>query len=265
MQRTRSFVAGVVGVGMMTTGAMAQQAVQWRVEDRGNGHWYARTTQVFAHFSVARTYAEARGGHLVTLTSASENSYVAALAPGESILGGYQDRFASDYVEPAGGWRWITGEPWQFSSWRAGEPNNGSWPDERGEHYLVWWRYSNDHESTWNDGGNDMTVPPWNAPWNLPATIEWSADCNNDGLVDYGQILSGQLTDTNNNGVPDICEAPPCPGDITGNRVVNGIDLAAILAAWGGGKSQFDCDIDNDGVVGGSDLAIVLAGWGACP
>jgi polyribonucleotide nucleotidyltransferase len=40
---------------------------------------------------------------------------------------------------------------------------------------------------------------------------------------------------------------------------------AALLAAWGGGKSQFDCDIDNDGSVGGSDLAIVLAGWGACP
>jgi hypothetical protein len=95
--------------------------------------------------------------------------------------------------------------------------------------------------------------------------IEFDADCNQDSIVDYGQILSGQLADTNNNGVPDICEAPPCPGDITGNRVVDGIDLAAILAAWGGGKSQFDCDIDNDGIVGGSDLAIVLAGWGACP
>jgi hypothetical protein len=57
----------------------------------------------------------------------------------------------------------------------------------------------------------------------------------------------------------------PCFGDITGNGVVDGVDLAALLAAWGGGKSQFDCDIDNDGVVGGGDLAFVLAGWGACP
>jgi len=47
---------------------------------------------------------------------------------------------------------------------------------------------------------------------------------------------------------------------------VNGLDLAAVLAAWGsGGKSEYDCDVDNDGVVGGGDLAIVLAGWGACP
>jgi hypothetical protein len=97
------------------------------------------------------------------------------------------------------------------------------------------------------------------------AIIEFDADCNNDGVVDYGQILSGQLTDTNENGVPDSCEVDPCPGDVTGNNSVDGIDLAALLAAWGGGKSQFDCDVDNDGVVGGSDLAVVLAGWGACP
>ena len=59
--------------------------------------------------------------------------------------------------------------------------------------------------------------------------------------------------------------ASPCPGDVTGNSTVDGIDLAALLAAWGGGKSQFDCDVDNDGIVGGADLAVVLAGWGVCP
>jgi hypothetical protein len=39
-------------------------------------------------------------------------------------------------------------------------------------------------------------------------TIEWSADCNADGLVDKGQILAGQLLDLDNNGIPDICETP---------------------------------------------------------
>ena len=33
-----------------------------------------------------------------------------------------------------------------------------------------------------------------------------SADCNNDGVVDYGQILAGQLSDDNANWIPDICE-----------------------------------------------------------
>jgi hypothetical protein len=37
--------------------------------------------------------------------------------------------------------------------------------------------------------------------------IEFDSDCNGDGVVDYGQIKSGQLADDNTNGIPDICEA----------------------------------------------------------
>ena len=29
-------------------------------------------------------------------------------------------------------------------------------------------------------------------------------------IVDYGQILQGQLDDANTNGIPDICEGPTC-------------------------------------------------------
>ena len=36
--------------------------------------------------------------------------------------------------------------------------------------------------------------------------VEWAADCNSDGVVDYGQILVGALADTNANGIPDTCE-----------------------------------------------------------
>jgi hypothetical protein len=47
--------------------------------------------------------------------------------------------------------------------------------------------------------------------------VEWSADCNGDGIVDYGQIRSGQLVDLNSNGVPDVCET-----SITGVQPVSG-------------------------------------------
>jgi hypothetical protein len=59
---------------------------------------------------------------------------------------------------------------------------------------------------------------------------------------------------------------PACFGDISGNGVVDGVDLAALLGAWGtDGHGKFECDIDGDGVVAGSDLAIMLGSWGACP
>ena len=103
------------------------------------------------------------------------------------------------------------------------------------------------------------------------AIIEWSADCNNDGIVDYGQILDGSLEDLDANGVPDCCDAgascDPCAADLDGNGEVNGIDLAIILGKWGtnGGKDYPNADIDGDGTIGGADLAQILGAWGACP
>ena len=48
--------------------------------------------------------------------------------------------------------------------------------------------------------------------------IEWSADCNGDGIVDYGQILSGELADANANNIPDCCEqGTGCPANIVTN------------------------------------------------
>lgn len=58
---------------------------------------------------------------------------------------------------------------------------------------------------------------------------------------------------------------PACPGDVSQNGIVDGVDLAAVLGAWGtSGHGEFECDIDRDGVVSGSDLAQVLGSWGPC-
>jgi formylglycine-generating enzyme required for sulfatase activity len=54
-----------------------------------------------------------------------------------------------------------------------------------------------------------------------------------------------------------------CPGDIVPNGVVNGTDLAEVLASWGP-CSSCSADTNSDGQVNGQDLAAVLGGWGAC-
>ena len=100
--------------------------------------------------------------------------------------------------------------------------------------------------------------------------VEWSSDCNNDGLVDYGQIQTGELLDVNGNNVPDYCEQGlpcACPADIDRNGSIDGIDLAIILGKWGtnGGADYPGADVDRSGVVDGSDLAEILNSWGPCP
>ncbi|MCE2880875.1 MAG: dockerin type I domain-containing protein [Planctomycetaceae bacterium] len=112
----------------------------------------------------------------------------------------------------------------------------------------------------------------WNdtpSQWVRASVIEWSADCNSDGIVDFGQIRNGDLEDSNANNIPDCCEQGTscfCPGDTNDDGTVDGIDLATVLTRWGQSGSKFpDADCNNDGAIDGSDLAVVLGSWGSCP
>jgi hypothetical protein len=59
---------------------------------------------------------------------------------------------------------------------------------------------------------------------------------------------------------------PSCAADITRNGLVDGVDLAIILATWGtnGNKGGVNSDVNGDGIVNGTDLATVLGTWGIC-
>ncbi|MFO0859865.1 MAG: hypothetical protein U0570_04850 [Phycisphaerales bacterium] len=65
-------------------------------------------------------------GHLATITDADEQGFLetefADLIQG-CHLGARQ---LPGSPEPAGGWYWITGEPWEYTHWLCGEPSNGS-------------------------------------------------------------------------------------------------------------------------------------------
>ena len=57
-----------------------------------------------------------------------------------------------------------------------------------------------------------------------------------------------------------------CTGDLNGDRVIDGLDLARVLSQWGSCLTEGPCsaDLNGDGVVDGGDLTLVLSGWGAC-
>ena len=52
----------------------------------------------------------------------------------------------------------------------------------------------------------------------------------------------------------------PKPGDVTGDGIVDGADLARVLDSFG--TSATGGDLNGDGIVDGADVAIVLAHWG---
>lgn len=60
-------------------------------------------------------------------------------------------------------------------------------------------------------------------------------------------------------------QTPGCPADIVADGTADGVDLAAVLAAWGTSGGAHGADVTGDGIVDGADLTVVLAGWGPCP
>jgi len=89
----------------------------------------------------ARTEAQAASrngcsGHLVTITSQAESQLLIDSYGSElsfTWLGGYQDEPGDGSGDPAANWKWVTGEPWSFTYWQSGEPND----DGTGEDKLA--------------------------------------------------------------------------------------------------------------------------------
>jgi len=54
------------------------------------------------------------------------------------------------------------------------------------------------------------------------------------------------------------------PADLTGDGIVNSLDLALLLGGWGTNCTSVCCpgDINGDGTVNASDLALLLGAWG---
>jgi len=262
-------------------------AVEWKVSDGGNGHWY-QFFSATVNWDVARANALAKGGDLVCITTLSENNFVKILLPIGSA--GYMG--AVHTTEGVSGFEWVSGEPWSFTSWNNYEPNGGV-----GQ--IVWI----ENAGGWNDHTKSNPT--------VSSIVEYSADCNGDGSVDYGQIQSGELADTNYNGVPDVCDphvtyVQPISGPASGGTAVNingmnfpnsvsvlfagvaatdvvvvsptlitavtpvGVPGMTVVTVNGVGGEAFyyrsicQSDLDGSGVVDSSDLGIMLLDFGSC-
>jgi hypothetical protein len=195
--RAWGLFASVVVAGVAA--AQSGQAVEWKVSEGGNGHWYGIDDQFTPNWKQARTRATQLNGHLVSLTSSAEQSFVRQFVTTRGLgsfdvwLGAYRDEVAG--AGPTQNWHWVTGESWSFTAWRwDGQPR-----DVSGAIYLAATSVPADQLGWVNSFEN-------HEPGNVRGVIEWDSDCNADGIVDYGQILRGELEDLNSNGVPDICE-----------------------------------------------------------
>jgi hypothetical protein len=105
-----------------------------------NGHSYYRSTGS-AYWLDAKANCAAMGGHLVTVTTSGENSFLYTLWPSGWI--GLTDEVTE------GTWKWVTGEAYSYTSWNPGEPNNSG-----NEDYVQFVG-----GGKWNDLPNNYSLP----------------------------------------------------------------------------------------------------------
>ena len=122
-----------------------------------NGHSYYRSTGL-ANWTTARQNCINMGGHLVTVTTAAENSFISGLWPSGWI--GLTDEVTE------GVWKWVTGETYSYTSWNGGEPNNSG-----NEDYIQFVG-----AGKWNDLNNNSSLPYVLEFEYIVTTGDWTLD-----------------------------------------------------------------------------------------
>ncbi len=161
MRRHTTFVLAAILVGSFAPMTEATP-VQWLVADGGNGHFYeAFSASGGISWTDADVAATSNGGYLATITSAEENAFVFNLIDNDLYwdgpigpwIGGYQPEGS---LEPAGGWRWVTEEPFLYTNWSDQQPNEWQGNNENRIHFYV------ARTPFWNDVPDTaVTVEGW--------------------------------------------------------------------------------------------------------
>ncbi len=233
------FVAGSSGK-CKPTNVEPGEIVKWS----GNGHSY-QVVLVGASgisWAEARTAAERAGGHLATISSEAENTFVFGLVKGTPDfwylggssgigpwLGGYQP---SGSTEPNGGWTWVTGEPMSYTNWSSGEPNNNA----GAENSLHFYGAGQLTGSAWNDVGDTSPVRGYIMEFETPVITSALTASGQVGVAFTYQILASNIpTSYAAAGLPADLSVNSASGLISGTPTLAGTSTVTLSAANAGG------------------------------
>lgn len=180
-------------LGLSMSSSLFAAPVQWTVASGGNGHWYEVVNQPRL-WDDAVAYAASHPyngmpGYLVSITSAAEKDFLVSQFGGVQMYGiGLTDRVQE------GVWRWQSGEPYLFTFWATGEPNNAG----AGEDYAAMnWQHAVQPQpqppGSWNDLPNlaNPYIFEYGAPVPEPAT--WLSLAAGIALISIGRRLRATL------------------------------------------------------------------------
>jgi parallel beta-helix repeat protein len=222
MKRTPLFILSITVV-LCWSMTVSAAPVKWAA----NGHYYDVVDAPMS-WAAAKTAAESTTflgvpGHLATVNTVEENLFLTATFGPDRLhlrwLGAFQPPGSG---EPAGGWSWITGEPFAFNNWwLPGEPNNSFGT----ENALVFDHGVSASGKSWNDLTGTWLVRGY--------VVEFPVSSAPFADVQVGDCLTGVIPGTFTIQQAVDAAAPDstirvCPGTYVEDVVVNTPDLALV-------------------------------------
>ncbi len=181
-----------------------------------NGHAYKVVSAFYGDWTTARDEAalnmyNGAPGHLATFTDQAEIDWALNnLSATRPWIGLFQDTTSPNYSEPLGGWTWVTGEPFTYTNWAVGEPNDlgasglsenhaemfgsGEWNDT--EEFNG---FTDSYIIEWDGGGGGAGVsfcdPAQNNSTGAPADLAgtWGSGVGSDLHLEITSGVPGQL------------------------------------------------------------------------
>ena len=168
----RSIVSTAAVIALATSALFASP-----IYNQQTGHYYEAISGTIT-WDAAKTAAETMtlygvSGHLATVADSSENSFLLNTVLADKTgfnwwLGGTQPAAST---EPAGGWKWVTGESIDWFNWYATEPSN-----DNGLENSLQLLYRDDFSPTaykgyWNDQKNTGTSAGYIVEYSVPEPL----------------------------------------------------------------------------------------------
>jgi hypothetical protein len=218
-------LAAAVAAPVITAGVCEAARVSFPASSGGTGNAYEVFVDTAINHDDARDAASAAGGHLVTITSSAEQSFVESLLSGaNSPTGSYWLGF--DRAGSSNAFTWETGEAFGFENFAPTETNNFQGIEDAGQ--IYWSRVPGDDVANRKGTWNDAPVTGFPADVDIP-------DLRRAGYIVEIEGAGGNPGGGSNNGGTG--------GNGTGNGNGNGT---------GNGTGNGNGDGDGDGGVGGN-------------
>jgi hypothetical protein len=184
-----------------------------------NGNCYALSTGA-TNWIAARDACIAAGGHLATIATAGENTFVKNLLSGSSLWIGFTDGATE------GTWLWVTNESVTYTNWGAGEPNNSSAGGAGGEDCAEL-----RPDGFWNDLGYTYTTYRYVLEIGINTMVQTA------GLASGSTFPLGTTTNTfqvtHTNGQTATCSFTVTVNGLQAPQAIGNITLGPVCTANG--------------------------------